>query len=95
MFHAQTTRMVFFGFSMSDPNMRRWMAISNQSALQDLNALTKLTEMTPRHIWLTVDPTDPTIKTLYNEALVHLGIRPGWMRDWSQTELALRNLLAI
>lgn len=95
MFYAQTTRMVFFGFSMSDPNMRRWLALSNQSALQDLEAMTKLTEMTPRHVWLTTDPGLPELKTVRNEALVHLGVRPGWMRSWAQTESALCNLLAL
>jgi len=95
MFYAQTTRMVFLGFSMSDPNMRRWLALSNQSALQDLTAMTKLTEMTPRHVWLTTKPGSPELKTLRNEALVHLGVRPGWLNDWSQTEAALCNLLAL
>ena len=95
MFHAQTTSMLFFGFSMSDPNMRRWLALSNQSALQDLNAMTGLKEMTPHHIWLTTEPAASGLMTLRDEALVHLGVRPGWMKDWSQTEAAIRNLLAL
>jgi hypothetical protein len=95
MFYAQTTKMLFLGFSMSDPNMRRWMALSNQSALQDLTAMTNLTEMTPRHVWLTPQPKDLTLKLLQNEALMHLGIRPGWMRDWTELESALSNLLAL
>lgn len=80
MFHAQTTSMLFFGFSMSDPNMRRWLALSNQIALQDLNAMTGLKEMTPHHIWLTTEPTAPELKILHDEALLHLGVRPGWMK---------------
>ena len=95
MFYAQTSRMIFIGFSMSDPNMRRWMALSNQSALQDLNAMTKLTEMTPRHIWLTTEPHNPALKAVQNEALVHLGIRPGWIGDWAEVEVAFQNLLAL
>jgi hypothetical protein len=95
MFHAQTSKIVFVGLSMSDPNMRRWMALSNQSALQDLKAMTNRTEMTPRHIWLTTDPSDPALKRLRNESLIHLGIRPGWLRDWSQIEHALCNLLSV
>lgn len=95
MFHAQTTRLVFLGVSMSDPNMRRWLALSNQSALQDLEAITNLTEMTPRHIWLTTDPSSAALKILGNEALIHLGVRPGWIRNWSQTEAAFSNLLAL
>lgn len=95
MFHAQTTAMLFLGFSMSDPNMRRWLALSNASALHDLNAMTKQTEMTPRHTWITTDPSDPNMKQLRDEALVHLGVRPGWIRNWSDTERAITNLLAI
>lgn len=95
MFHALTTRMVFFGFSMSDPNMRRWLALSNQSALHDLYAMKMHTEMTPRHIWLTTHPGSSLLTTLGNEALFHLGVRPGWMADWSQTEPAFCNLLAL
>ncbi|MCU6499563.1 SIR2 family protein [Rugamonas sp. A1-17] len=95
MFHAQTTRMVFFGFSMSDPNMRRWLALSNQSALQDLEAMTNLATMTPRHVWITTDSGTPALRAVRNEALVHLGVRPGWMKSWSQTEQAFSSLLAL
>lgn len=95
MFHAQTTAMLFLGFSMSDPNMRRWLALSNASALHDLNAMTKQTEMTPRHTWLTTDPAEPAIKSLRDEALVHLGVRPGWITSWTDTERAIANLLAL
>lgn len=93
MFHAQTTSMLFLGFSMSDPNMRRWLALSNESALKDLAALTGRNDMTPRHIWLNTDPITPELKAIQNEALVHLGVRPGWIRNWGQTEAAIRNLL--
>lgn len=95
MFYAQTTRMLFLGFSMSDPNMRRWLALSQQSSLQDLAAMTTRTEMTPRHVWLTTEPASAELKNLRNEALVHLGVRPGWMKSWGQTEAALCNLLAL
>lgn len=95
MFHAQTTRRVFCGFSMSDPNMRRWMALSHQSALHDVTAMSRSTTMSPRHIWLTNEPTDASLKELRNEALLHLGIRPGWISDWSKLEVALSNLIAL
>jgi hypothetical protein len=95
MFHAQTTRMIFCGFSMSDPNMRRWMALSHQSALHDVTAMSSSTKMSPRHIWITTEPTDSSLKELRNDALLHLGIRPGWIADWSQIEPALSNLIAL
>lgn len=95
MFQAQTTRMTFLGFSMSDPNMRRWLALSNLSTLQDLNAMTELNHMTPQHIWLTTDPNNPILKKLNNEALIHLGVRPGWIRNWKNVKDAFINLLGL
>lgn len=95
MFHAQTTRMVFVGFSMSDPNMRRWLALSNLSTMQDLNVIAQRDQITPQHIWITLAPGDATIKTLNNEALIHLGVRPGWIDNWSEIEYSLCNLLGI
>jgi hypothetical protein len=79
---------------MSDPNMRRWLALSNQIALQDLNAMTGLKEMTPHHIWLTREPTAPGLKILHDEALLHLGVMPGWMKHWSDASVGNRPIVA-
>jgi hypothetical protein len=95
MFHAQTTALLMLGFSMSDPNMRRWLALANASALHDLAAMTAEREMTPRHIWLTTEVPDAKLTLLRDEALVHLGVRPGWMPDWGKSESAIANLLAL
>ena len=95
MFHAQTSTLLMLGFSMSDPNMRRWLALTNDSALHDLNAISTSAVMTPRHIWITTQVGDPQLTLLRDEALVHLGVRPGWISDWTCTEAAISNLLAI
>ncbi len=95
MFQAQTTALLMLGFSMSDPNMRRWLALANNSALHDLTAMTTEREMTPRHIWLTTRTPDAKLTLLRDEALVHLGVRPGWMPDWEHSESAIANLLAL
>lgn len=95
MFHAQTTALLMLGFSMSDPNMRRWLALTNDSALHDLAAMSAATEMTPRHTWLTTQVSDAKLTLLRDEALVHLGVRPGWMPDWGKSERAITNLLAL
>jgi len=94
-FHAQTTALLMLGFSMSDPNMRRWLALTNDSALHDLAAMTAAREITPRHIWLTTHISDAKLTLLRDEALIHLGVRPGWMPDWGQAESAIANLLAL
>lgn len=95
MFQAQTTRMLCIGFSMSDPNMRRWFALSNLSAIQDVMALAKTTDITPRHIWITTSPKVSTLKRIQNESLIHLGVRPGWISSWAQLPTAFSNLLAL
>ena len=95
MFHAQTTHMLFVGFSMSDPNMRRWLALSNESSLRDVQALASGAEVTPRHIWITPAPAVKEQKLLLNEGLFHLGVRPGWISNWNSLKSAYENLLAI
>lgn len=95
MFHAQTTRMLCIGFSMSDPNMRRWLALSNLSAIQDVSAFAKTTEITPRHIWVTTSPALASHKAIRNESLVHLGVRPGWINGWADVPAMFKNLLSL
>ncbi len=95
MFHAQTTALLMLGFSMSDPNMRRWLALTNDSLVHDLVAMTTATQMTPRHIWLTTQVRDPKLTLLRDESLLHLGVRPGWIPDWGHAEAAIENLLAL
>lgn len=94
MFQAQTTRMLCLGFSMSDPNMRRWFALSNLSVIQDVAALSKTTDTTPRHIWVTTTPSSAEAKAIRNESLVHLGVRPGWINNWGELPAVFSNLLA-
>lgn len=95
MFHAQTTALLMLGFSMSDPNMRRWLALTNDSVLRDFAAMTAAKEITPRHTWLTTRVTDAKLTLLRDEALIHLGVRPGWIPTWGHVEEAMANLLAL
>ena len=95
LFYAQTTRLVMIGVSMADPNMRRWLSLANQSALQDVAAFSSAAAMTPRHLWLTCSPKEAFMRKMRGEALVHLGVRPAWIANWAQAESAIKNLLAI
>ena len=94
MFHAQTTKMLFVGFSMSDPNMRRWLALSNESAQHDLATKTDTPVMAPQHLWLSRTPL-PELKTIYKEAMIHLGVRPAWIDDWDHLSAGLANLTSL
>lgn len=94
-FHSQTSRMLFAGLSMSDANIRRWMASTDETLAKDYELLAKGQLVNPKHLWFTRKPTDPAIERLELVSLVHLGIRPAWLEDWSQISNALSNVLGL
>jgi hypothetical protein len=95
LFHAQTSRMIFMGLSMSDANVRRWMSASETEVSQDHDHIFVGKRINPEHLWITTRPTDPALERIKLVAMLHLGIRPAWIDDWAELEYALDNLLAI
>jgi len=94
-FHSQTTRMLFVGLSMSDANIRRWMASTNDTVARDYELLGHGRRVNPQHLWFTRKPSDPAMERLRLVSLLHLGIRPAWLEDWSQIAYALANVLGL
>jgi hypothetical protein len=92
MFHAQLSKMLFVGLSMSDPNLRRWLGLSAEAA--KATPIRRGEPWGPPHIWLTTEPTDPGLQQVSLVGLFHLGVRPAWIRDWPELEPALHNLTA-
>lgn len=95
LFHAQTTRMIFAGLSMSDANIRRWMSASELEIGQDYTSVATGRRVNPEHLWLTRKPKDTASSRLKLVAMLHMGVRPAWLSDWSQLETALSNMLAL
>jgi hypothetical protein len=95
LFHAQTTRMVFAGLSMSDANIRRWMRASETELSLDYARVFSGKRVNPEHLWITRKPADITLTRLKLVSMLHLGIRPAWINDWAELEEALCNMLAI
>lgn len=95
LFHAQTTRMIFSGLSMSDANIRRWMRASETELSLDHDSVFSGTRTNPEHLWITREPSDPKLKRLHLVSMLHLGVRPAWLKDWTELEQALRNMLAV
>jgi hypothetical protein len=93
MYHASLSRMLFVGLSMSDPNIRRWLGLSEVAATagQTLRGPSS----GPPHLWLTKEPIDPGTKQVSLEGLCHLGVRPAWIDDWPDLEAGLRNITAV
>jgi hypothetical protein len=95
LFHAQTTRMVFTGLSMSDANIRRWMSASEAELSIDHALVFSGKRSNPEHLWLTKKPSDINLSRLWLVSMLHLGIRPAWIEDWTDLQFALCNMLAL
>lgn len=95
LFHAQTTRLVFVGLSMSDPNIRRWMSASEAEVGQDYARLSTGTRVNPEHLWITRRPSDAPLERLKLVSMLHLGVRPAWIDEWVHLEAALRSMVAL
>jgi hypothetical protein len=94
LFYAETTRMVFAGLSMADPNIRRWMSSAHAEERHDLQQLARSAVVNPTHLWIQRKPQTPDLERIRLVALTHLGIRPAWISGWDQLYSALKNLLA-
>lgn len=96
MFYAQSTKMVFVGLSMADPNIRRWMSIAHQTNMNDLRVISnteKIVLKKAKHLWLTTMSEDDKFDTLKESSLRHLGVRPAWLHSWSDLEKGMLNIL--
>jgi hypothetical protein len=95
LFHAQTTRMAFAGLSMSDANIRRWMSASETELSLDHELVFSGQRLNPKHLWITRKPSDSDLGRLKLVSMIHLGIRPAWIGEWTDLEVALSNMLAL
>lgn len=92
LFHAHSTKMVFLGLSMADSNIRKWMNGINIEKTRDLQLFGYGGTPNPHHIWIKPEPATEQMKQVYLLSLLHLGVRPGWIRSWHDVERALLNL---
>jgi hypothetical protein len=92
LFHAHSTKMVFLGLSMADSNIRKWMNGINIEKSRDLQLFGYEGIPNPHHVWIKPEPAAPQMKQVYLLSLLHLGVRPGWIKSWRDVEAALLNL---
>lgn len=95
LFHAQSTRLLILGHSMSDPNIRRWLSWTQENYLAEMAAVGKANKAAPQHFWLNRKPADSALKVIQEVGLNHLGVRLCWIDDWGQIYNAVQNILAI
>lgn len=95
LFHAQSSRLLIIGHSLSDPNIRKWLAWSLSSSLEEMSAVSTAKEFTARHIWVARRPSEAAQREIQEVSLLHLGVRVCWVDDWSQVGGVFENLLAL
>ena len=74
--------MIFVGVSLSDPNMRRWLAwihATRRRELIDFGADVASTS----HYWLNKRPDSNDEAAWIESCVAHLGVRLIWLDDWS------------
>lgn len=93
MYHANFSRMVFVGMSMSDPNVRRWLGLSQAQSVA--GKIIRGGSARPPHLWIHKRPDDPNEQRILEADLQHLGVRPAWISGWPQLGDAMQNLTGI
>lgn len=95
LYHALNTKMLFFGISMIDPNIRKWLNWTSQNINAELTTYKDDDTIANRHIWLKPKPVDSKLQDFYQSSLQHLGVKMGWIDNYSQVGAAMLNLMKL
>lgn len=95
--NALSTSTVFFvGVSLTDSNMRRWLAWLHESKITELKQkVHKEIGNSSSHYWINKRPTDSKLEKWYEASVSHLGIRIIWIRDWQEVGSVLREAIKL
>jgi hypothetical protein len=86
---------VFIGLSLSDSNIRRWLAWSHASRLSELSAIGQDASSSTHHYWLRTVPQRQMDKEWIEASVCHLGIRLVWMNSWDELPIVLGRMLGL
>lgn len=93
-YYALRSKILFIGLSMSDPNIRRWLAHANSVLNKDIINIKGKETNIYSHIWLTPKSASTTEMSLKKLGLSHLGVKVGEINDWSRVYAGLSNLIS-
>ena len=91
---ALNTKIIFLGLSMSDPNIRKWLNWINENVNADLTSYQKTDINSNKHIWLKPKPSSKETQVFLQNSLTHLGVKMGWIDNYTQVKSSLLNIMA-
>jgi len=86
---AAGNSIVFIGVSLTDPNMRRWLAWVHSTRVGELTAVGDLASASTPHYWIAKLPEDKPTQRWTESLVAHLGVRLVWVSDYSDIVPAL------
>lgn len=90
---ASSTNMVFVGLSMTDPNIRKWLAWVSTLRCQEIQAVGHSPAVSTQHYWIRTQPSKPAMSRWIEALVAHLGVRLIWIESWGQVEETLKMML--
>ncbi|MDI1241062.1 MAG: SIR2 family protein [bacterium] len=86
---------VFVGLSLTDSNMRRWLAWIQANRLQELQSMGTHDVESTTHYWIEKVPASTTSKRWIESCVAHMGVRLIWINDWKEVGLVFKTLLGL
>lgn len=86
LYSSQNSKLVFFGLSMSDPNIRRWLSWTNQAYTEELNTVTDGKGISLPHLWIKTKASSDDIQEFMDISLRHMGVKIGIIENYSMVE---------
>lgn len=95
LFHSQMDNIVFVGLSMTDTNIRKWLAWTHTNKMAEVELSHGKRKDHLRHLWITKRPSNPENEYILANSVQHLGVRIAFINDWDEIGLAMNNLIGI
>jgi hypothetical protein len=93
LFSAAHSKLVFVGLSMTDPNIRKWLAWTNQAYQSELNTSTGGRGKSLTHLWIRPKAGDVETQSILDISLHHLGTKIGLVQDYGKIGEAIRRIM--
>jgi len=84
---------VFVGVSLSDPNMRRWLAWIQMNRSREVEMSGGIPRISTRHFWINKRPERDYMARWIEACVYHLGVRIIWIDRWDDVGATLSSML--